>query len=162
MYVGIRTNTRSCINHKETQCKCNNLLSTFRLQTAKRPHASHRNSLCITFHYYLINLCHKYHYGTPDYIVAMYMNTYMYVVQQFHVSETICYSPCFRQLYRYKCRTIDLYTSNRKWCGAEFRAETYALCSRVKSRNTQFPEHYPHVPTGRHGASRPYQFFNIF
>ena len=31
--------------------------------------------------------------------------------------------------------------------GAEFRAETQALCSRVKSRNTLFPEHYPHMPT---------------
>ena len=31
--------------------------------------------------------------------------------------------------------------------GAEFRAETHALCSRVKSRNTQFPEHYPHMPS---------------
>ena len=45
MYVGIRTYTRSCINRKETQRKCNNLVNTFRLQTAKRPHASHRNNL---------------------------------------------------------------------------------------------------------------------
>ena len=30
--------------------------------------------------------------------------------------------------------------------GAEFRAETHGLCSRVKSRNMQFPDHYPHMP----------------
>ena len=58
--------------------------------------------------YYPINLCYTCHYGTPDYIVAIYMNTNMYVVQQFHVSETICYSPCLRQLYRYNCHTIEL------------------------------------------------------
>ena len=52
MYVGIRTYTRSCISHKETQRKCNNLVNTFRLQTAKRPHASHRNSIYITFQGY--------------------------------------------------------------------------------------------------------------
>ena len=49
MYVDIRAYTRSCINRKETQRKCNNLVNTFRLQTTKRPHASHRNSLYITF-----------------------------------------------------------------------------------------------------------------
>ena len=31
-------------------------------------------------------------------------------------------------------------------CGAEFRAETHALCSKVKGRNMQFPKHYPHMP----------------
>ena len=31
-------------------------------------------------------------------------------------------------------------------CGAEFRAETHALCSRVKSINLQLSERYPHMP----------------
>ena len=30
--------------------------------------------------------------------------------------------------------------------GAEFGAETHALRCGVKSRNTQVPEHYPHMP----------------
>lgn len=97
--------------------------------------------------YYPINLCHKCYHCTPDYMVAMYMYTYMYVVQQFHVSETICYNPCLHQFYRYKCHTIELYIEQKMVCGAEFWAETHALCSRVKSRNMQFPEHYPHMPS---------------
>ena len=39
-------------------------------------------------------------------------------------------------------------------CGAEFRAETHALCSRVKIRNTQFPEHYPHMPSKEFKTSK--------